>query len=380
MAIQSIQARRKLPILGKIRLGVRKEARSGSLYPSTVEYFVLDDAPGVADVYGSDPKALDIIFPMDSLEDVIPTWFKWYSAGRTNKDGDAMGGKLNCYGNGPGPDGAPGVAHYLAQRDPVTKVVPTRPCLGEQCPDWRSTNGQQQCKQMMRVFCILPRVSLYGVYQIDTSSWRSIHSFHDQLNLVATLNSGVIKMIPFMLVREEETTTFYDTKSKKDQTGRQFIMRLKPNERFFELHGEDVKKKISAFSSAQFVLGQSRQELLEAPTEDLVPSLPEGDSSAEVPQVDPIQMAESVLANPEVIRLFTELEQLMGKQFPHKARMLSVRRREREPNVLQVVIDELKGKIAELSAKQAAAPAEPAAPEAPSQMPPVEVLDGSGIM
>lgn len=378
MPIQSLAAKQKLPVLGKIRLGVRKEAKSGSLYPTTVEFFVLDDAPGVAEVYGADPKALDIVFPADDLDRVLPTWFKWYSAGRTS-NGKALGGKLNCYGNGPDDNGNPGVAHFLAGRDPVTRTIPTRPCLGQQCPDWRDSRGNQQCKQAMQVYVLLPRVTWFGVFQIDTTSWRSISSFHNQLALVKELNGGVIRGIPFKVVRQEEVTTFHDPKTGKEQTGRQFIMKLVPNEGFQELHGSEVKKKFEVFRNTTFTLSEPAQTLLEAPMEDHFPALAPGQTELDIeaealPPEAKVAKAEDLLKDPEIMAAFDELGRTQGKEFSEKNRLIAIRKKEAEPDVKGAVLKTIKDLLAKAHAAEAKA--QPVAKAAPVT---VEVLD-DGIM
>jgi hypothetical protein len=157
MGIQMVNERSRPPILGKIRLGIKKESQKGSMFPSEVEYFVLKDAPEVAKVYGPEPKELDVMFLSDELDDAIPTWLRWYSGGGLNKDGEFMGGSCQCIGNGPDKYGNPGQADYRAKRDPITLIVPKRECLGPKCPDWFGRDGKQQCRQGMNVLAVLPR-------------------------------------------------------------------------------------------------------------------------------------------------------------------------------------------------------------------------------
>lgn len=356
MPIQRIEQQIELPVLGRIRLGVRKTTEKGTSYPTTVEHFVLTDAPEVEKVYGPDPKELDIMFPSDDFEVIMPTWLKWYGEGVRDKEGNVIGGKLLCYGDGPKTDGTPGKAHYLAKRDPVTRVVPCRDCLAELCPDWKNGKGQQQCKQTMQVFCMLPRVSHYGVYRIDTTSWASIRSFKSQLDWVKSFNRGIVKAMAFKIVREETPTKFFD-KDGNEKMGRQYIMYLKPNEEFGQKWGMDVQKKLEAtFNAGKTFMLPSGEAAIEAPMEDHYPVI-EGSAAQSLPAAaqapDPVMVAEALIADPEVSSLFDQLEKWSGKQFAKKSRIISVRKKEGEADQKQAVMKTLREAIASESAKKA---------------------------
>jgi hypothetical protein len=355
MPIQTVESAVQLPILGKIRLGVRKEAKSGALYPSTVEYFVLTDAPEVAKIYGEDPKELDIIFPSDDLDMVLPTWLKWYSAGSKDKTGAIIGGKLNCIGNGPDENGNPGEAKFFAGRDHLTKVIPTRPCKGEGCPDWKNHKGDSQCKQMMRVICILPRVTLYGAYEIDTSSWKSIRSFHSQLRLVQALNKGSFKFIPFKIVREETSTNYID-KDGAQKSSSQFIMFLKPNEDFMLKHGKEVAARLEAFKAAPQILLPASNELIEAPMEDHYPALEVGSMEVETTSQEQVFKAEELLNDPDIVQAFDRLEKMNNTQFSPKNRLIAIRKKEKEADPKAAVLAEIDKAIQNSKPKESTPP------------------------
>jgi len=342
MPIYSIETNQRLPILGKIRLGIRKESKDGNSYPSTVEHFVLRDVPEVAAVYGEDPKELDVMFPMDDPESIIPTFFKWYAAGIKGKDGDIIGGKLLCYGTGPKPctpceshpDGfEPGTAWHLAKRDPLTRVVPTRGCMAERCPDWMGPKNQQ-CRQSMKVFVILPRVSWYGAYEIDTTSWYSIRSFNEMVKWVRKCNKDQIRMIPFKIIREEEATNFFDTKTGKERQGRQYIMKLKPNETFFTKFGESVREKAAlAFKASEQYLLPDKQVLIERPMEDHH-ELQHQEQTALPP---PAAKIEEISEHPEILPLFTELCKLRNVNNTQKKRLLTAKQFEQNPDPVKAL-------------------------------------------
>ena len=63
MAIKGVSEVVRLPRLGKIRLGVKRENSTGTPYPSPTDYFVCPDE--VRKVFGEKPKELRIMFPTE---------------------------------------------------------------------------------------------------------------------------------------------------------------------------------------------------------------------------------------------------------------------------------------------------------------------------
>jgi len=382
--IQSIENRRSLPVLGKIRLGIKKQSKKGSLYPDNVEHFVLKDAPGVAEIYGETPKEIDIIFPVDDPEIALPTYFRWYSGGMTKSDGSRVDGKLRCKGNGPDSEGNAGVAEFYAQKDPVTGVVPTRPCLGEKCPDWNDSRGNRQCKPGMNIYVILPRVDWTGVYRLDTTSWNSIRRFHDQIAFIANMNGGSFRGIPLKMVKEQITTRYID-KNGKEQVSTPYIVTLKSNEGLLALHGEEIKSKLSWIREGTQLMLPSAKETVNSFMDDNYPVYDEGsyeeaycEEATTVGDVkSDLETSKEVAADPEVNKLFDMYEQISGKKFSPQNRLISIRKKEGEADVRGAVIATLKGMINEAHAKANPAPEESPPPEvidmpASNQSPPIE--------
>lgn len=360
MPIQQISERKQAPVIGKIRLGTRKE---GGGYPVNEDHFVLHDAPQVAAVYGSTPKELDIVFPSDDIEAVMPTWLKLYGRGVKGQNGEVIGGKLKCMGNGPDSAGNPGEARHIEKTDPRTRVAPTRPCLGERCPDAFDNQGNRVCKPAMNLYVWLPLVSPYGVFQIDTTSWRSIKSFHDQINWIRTLNNGRIARLPFKLIKEQQKVTYTD-KNGKLQEKANWIMVLKPNEDKAQLEG--MKQSLSLLERADIAWQPDEQRLLGASMEDNYEAVDAETSTKAEVSAQNVSVAEQVAADPEVAAAFDKLGAVRGNPLSPKDRVIMVRKKEKEPNVKEAVlaaignaiveIEKKKGKPQEATPQQAAAP------------------------
>lgn len=380
MAIQTIEQKMSSPILGTIRLGIRQEAKSGSKYPKTVPHFVLTDAPDVARVYGDDPKEIDIIFISEDIEMNIPTWLMWFGAGVRDKDGNMKGGKLLCKGNGPDVEGRPGSAQFYSKRDPKTGDIPSRPCHGEQCPDWLDKNGARQCKPAMKVLCVLPLVSPYGVYEINTNSWNSIRSFHEQLSWIKTLK-GNISLLPFKIVREEENIKYLDKTEGKEKQSIQYVMKLRPNQQFYELHGDTAKAVMATLQNAPANLlpsGDKMEALLAAPREDGYEMVDAAEAQVVEQTAAKLSAAELVAQDPEIQDAFDIMEQELGRKLSAKDRLLLIRKKEKEPDMKAAVLEAVRTAIKAAAKKKAPEPQQTIM-DVPSE-PSTPIVDSEGIM
>lgn len=173
--IEGISERRRLPRLGKIRLGVKVLSKKGTEYPKEVDYFVVP--PEVAKVYGDKPKELDIMVPINDLGVVFPQAYKWY--------GSQKG--LKCIG-----DGA-----KAARLNEETKAIVERECPCELL--------EKECFKRAHFMVILPRINMGGVYQIDSGSYHSMVDINSGLEYVEVL-VGRFAMVPLKLRRVARET------------------------------------------------------------------------------------------------------------------------------------------------------------------------------
>lgn len=368
MGIQTIAARTQPPVIGIIRLGIRKETDRGTEYPANTNYFVLHDAPQVMEVYGKEPQELDILFPSDDLEASVPTWLKWYGAGVRGKDGKVVGGKLKCVGNGPGADGKPGEAKHYDKTDATTGVVPMRACLGEQCPDWNDGKSNRQCKPSMTVYVMLPKVSPFGVFAINTTSWNSIRSFYDQLQWIKNLNQGKIALIPFKLVKQEHKVKFHDKKTGKEESKIQWIMRLKPNENKQEIAA--LAETLGRLHQARLTWTAPAPELISAGIEDGYAAIDTESVEIQAQTEQKRATAEQIAQDPEVVAAFSRMEGALGRALTPKDKLILVRKKEAEPNIKEAVLTAIENAIVSAAKPKAAA----ATAQAPGQVQDVAVI------
>lgn len=183
--IKGLSERRRLPRLGKIRLGIKQMGEAGP-YPSEVSFFVIP--PEVARIYGHQPKALRILLPSEDPLQVFPQAYKWY--------GEGSG--LKCKGDGETAlrrwaDVEPATQRQLGgTHDPNDLVEIPCPCARLKSDD---------CGIRAHLMVLLPDVSLSGVYQIDTTSWWNVVEINSAIELHRGM-LGRIALIPLTLRRE----------------------------------------------------------------------------------------------------------------------------------------------------------------------------------
>jgi len=162
-----------LPRLGKIRLGIKVKTAKGTEYPKETDYFVCP--PEVIAVYGEKPTSLDILLPSEDPNIVVPYCYKKYGSNQ----------KLHCKGNG---------EIAIGQNEKGEMVEKKCPC-----EDLKN----KKCSQRGHLMVIIPRVSLGGVYQIDTGSTSNINKVMDAMLYWQTM-AGHCKGIPLTIERVPE--------------------------------------------------------------------------------------------------------------------------------------------------------------------------------
>lgn len=188
MPIKNLSDARRMPRLGKIHLGIKKDKKKDGTpctpYPTEVEYFVCP--PEVQAVFGEKPTALKIMIPVEEPERFFPQYYKRYTTSL-----------LQCKGGGE--------QAFCWAEEGGLKEVPC-PC------DYLKTG---ECKQV-GIFCFLmPDVQGFGIYQITTSSKNSIIDLNSSLDMIRAI-AGRIRMIPLILKREKmEIQRVEDGKPKK---------------------------------------------------------------------------------------------------------------------------------------------------------------------
>lgn len=183
MPIKGVTEVVRLPRLGKIRLGIKKENASGVSYPFQTEYFVCPEE--VRKVFGEKPRELRIMFPTEDQTQWASQYLRCYSASRG----------LVCRG-----DGETAVAKIdvrtgeIASKESAETEMKEITCNPAKCAYYQKA----QCRRVMNLQFLLPDCPGFGVYQLDTSSFFSIVNVNSSLELIRG-TCGRLSMLPLSL-------------------------------------------------------------------------------------------------------------------------------------------------------------------------------------
>ena len=214
----------RLPRVGKIHLGEKKESAKGGEYPSQLPYFLVresettpaDAVDAFRDVYLDEegvcePTELRIVFPTDNPDDWNDQHWRCYGA--------SWG--LTCKGTG---------EQAQAKIDPSTNTWADKNSktwewrqlskCGEACE--RAKDGR--CKPIMRLSFLLPDVPGLGIWQIDSSSVNSMRNINGMVQLVQQIMGGRVAFFPFILRRHQITVQPREAKAKSV-----YVLDLRPD-------------------------------------------------------------------------------------------------------------------------------------------------------
>ena len=186
MPIKGLTETRRLPRLGKIRLGIKKANEKGVEYPVATDYFICPHE--VQAIYGEKPKELPILIPVESEEKWCSQYYRRYSQTRG----------LICKGDGESAIRAIDTkTGAIADRDSTSIVMKEVSCQGKECPDYQG----KKCHEVMMLQFLLPDVPGLGVWQLDTGSINAILNINSAAELIRKLH-GRVSMIPLLLTLE----------------------------------------------------------------------------------------------------------------------------------------------------------------------------------
>lgn len=205
--IAGLSEARRLPRLGKIRLGIKLKSAKGTEYPAELPFFLL---PPEASALGGQvsvaraqalgvtrkeildfvdknasvlAEELPIMFPVDDEQMIFPQALKWYGAGAG----------LKCTGTGT-------IATRINEK---TGFFEERECPCEMLKS--NERPQGECVPRAHLMFFLPSINLGGVWQLDMGSRNSIIDINSGIDLVRGL-IGRLALVPLKLRRIPITT------------------------------------------------------------------------------------------------------------------------------------------------------------------------------
>lgn len=280
--IVGLSSTRRLPRLGKIKLGIKVKSSRGTEYPKDVDYFVCP--PEVQLKYGERPVELEIMFPVDNEDQVFPQALKVYS----------KTGGLLCRGDGEQAerrrmhvvlttatgavldDARPRLIDGASPEGDPNEWVPVS-CIG--CP-LRIKQGDRPapCSAKANLMVMLYNVNVGGVYQIDTGSVNNIINLNSSFDYVRGL-VGRIAMVPFKLRRVARQIQY------EGKVVTKALLQLDPDMNLMELVALRRDTTAILARSAGLTLPAPVLEML-PPTDGIVDVEPEEEPEEDAPLTD----------------------------------------------------------------------------------------------
>lgn len=293
MPIKGVSDVRRLPRLGKIRLGMKVEMPGKNPYPKALDYFNVPDE--IKGYVGEKPKQLRIMFPVEDPEIFAPQYLKCYS----------MTQGLVCRGDGVRSTRKVDIdTGDIADRTTERWEFKEMTCNIETCPEMvgdPERGIKPRCRRVMNLLFLLPEVPGLGAWQLDTSSFFSIVNLNSCVDVIKGL-CGRIAGLPLTLSLEPREVTPPGIKKKTVH-----VLHLRSNLRLAELQA------IAAKPPAQALMPAVEEE---EPPEDLFP--PEVLAEAEEVGAEPSATAEAepkTKRDPDTIRTINQLMRACFEDF-----------------------------------------------------------------
>lgn len=177
--IKEISEIKRLPCLGKIRLGI-KEKRDDGFYLIPADHFICPDE--VKKVFGEKPKELRIMFPTENEDQWNSQYYRRYSTmGRLICRGDSESALIRA---GVGPEEPHGLPVEMEEIE----------CNPRTCPHYQGGD----CRRIMNLQFLLPDCPGFGVYQLSTGSSISMGNVDKMADFIRSI-CGRVSMVPLTL-------------------------------------------------------------------------------------------------------------------------------------------------------------------------------------
>jgi hypothetical protein len=361
MAIKGLSEVRRLPRLGKIRLGIKKKTDGGKEYPAEVDYFILaPQTPSELEnqkikdefvkLYGEQPKSIRVMFPVANPETYFPQFYKRYGSATALKckgDGITASCAAETFSKG----------LKVIGRDEMG--LPTVECKGQECIYYKS----KECSEVAVLQVLLPELPGAGVWQITTGSYNSIVNLNSCIDYIVAV-CGRAHMIPLTLERRMQETQHTDEKGEAHK-GKHYILHINMDFRLADLQKFaqiDPTKMLLSLPAPEadkedIYYQENPQEPVALPAAEETPQPQEGATNALPPVMLSVDAA---------VELRERMIQ-MGYEKKNVLQLLSLRVKRELKKITQLTEEEGKAIVADLETEAANAVQEKSA-EPPTQV------------
>ena len=361
---------------GKIRSGYKE----GNKLINT-DYFILDDAPGLEEVLGKNPKEIycTVYSPTDHREDFHKLDLRWYNSSQLlcksmhnapDLNGQDMGSVAAYFGVGSDVQG-------LQQAQfPRMNRARTRICNYKGCPDFKTG----KCTEHMFLDIIIPQFSMGSIFTIDSTSINAVLNTLSGFEK-AKLRFGRLSGSIFKIFKAPGEITYQKQDGSQGKREAQIVhitpisfgeyeaafrSKIKPEDwaSLMALRSTALRQPSMNGNLLASPPSQEEYEQLNAPR--LPPPVEEGAAVTEIPELTQDDLSKRA-NDPAIVPLFEEYGRLIGREATPEVRMATMKN---IPSV-EAGITYLKNKIKEVKKKANKQETTPAA-QTPPQPPPVE--------
>ncbi|MBA7700420.1 hypothetical protein ES703_109134 [subsurface metagenome] len=280
--IDGVSDVRRIPRLGKIRLGIKVEPEGKNPYPRATDYFVVPDE--IKEYTGDKPKKLDIMFPTEETDKFSQQWLRCYSFSQG----------LVCKGNGIKAirklDVETGdIAHRATQE---WRFRDNWGCDPDTCEQYLD----KQCRRVMNLLFLMPNVPGVGCWQLDTTSFYSIVNINSCVDLIRRL-CGRISFIPLILSLEpievsppgitKKTVHVLAIRSEVKLADIQRLGRIPPERIMLPILDEEEAPG-DLFPEQKVIEAESKKEAAAPPSEPVDERTPDDITEGDVPDLNAV--------------------------------------------------------------------------------------------
>jgi hypothetical protein len=247
--------------IGVIRKGAPKDP-GGNRPGKDLEYFrvVFDDAEQdsakrFAEVYGPQPKLINVIFPFNDVDQIAQFWLEAYTAGRmvARSDGriytykvDTKTGELVVRN---------GLNIKTGQPEPYNPDEPAG--------YYKNNKGVEEaiwCKGVGRIRVVVPELKRFAYLLLMTTSLHDIANLSEQLAGIYESNHHRIAGVPFILQRKPRKVSCPDPSDKTKRARRtKWLLSIEPNPLW-------VESKLLSMGKEALMLDPGQQRMMALPS------------------------------------------------------------------------------------------------------------------
>lgn len=258
----------RLPVVVKIAVGRPPDPKKGRKAPEKSDHFLFQTrstasetgwdedeklTKQMVEMYGANPREIEIAFLDDDIENVFPTQLAWWSQTEckcwselVQVEGCLVMQATRRTERAPQGEAWPGTYKYTKGEK---QGHPVESC-GDDCPDLI----EGRCKPSANLYFVLPKMPVLGAtWKFHTTSYQSIRNISSSLQQIRRLTGGRLAGIPFRLCVAPQKISYRDDNNAAHKTTAPIVN--------IQFRAEDLQKLMSSAGEYARLFEQSRKAL-----------------------------------------------------------------------------------------------------------------------